>query len=155
MIDSQPSDHDLQASILDETTHNEMLVIYEETAHSIRFRKKMQWVALGGTLVILFALLTVGLAFQNWAFIIRVLIVCAIMLTTIAFYALILFQIGQNTERAKLGLISSHLSSLFRDVRNLTSPVEAAFYRYTLLGFMIVTLLSSCTLVVILLNRFI
>lgn len=155
MTDESTPETEITDSALDQATHNEMLVMYEETANSIRFRKKMQWTALAGTLLLLFAILSIGIAFQNWGFIVRVMIVGAIMLTTLSFYTLILFQVGQNTERAKLQLIASHLSSLFQEVRNLTSPQEAAFYRYTLLAFMSIALIASCALVVILLNRFV
>lgn len=155
MDDETQTHTENEASTLDQATHNEMLVLYEETANSIRFRKRMQWITLGGTLSLIFALLFIGIAFQTWGFIIRVIIVGAIMLTTLAFYAMILFQVGQNTERSKLRLIATRMSSLFRDVRNLTSPQEAAFFRYTLLVFMSITLIASCALVVVLLNRFI
>lgn len=49
MDDETQTHAENEASTLDQATHNEMLVLYEETANSIRFRKRMQWITLGGT----------------------------------------------------------------------------------------------------------
>lgn len=154
MTEDKESDDVIEPSTLDEQTQLEMLMMYEEAANSIRFTKIQKWIVVAIGVAVLFATLAIGVAFQDWMLIVRTLIVGVILTTTIFVYILILYQVTQNTERSKLVMISRHMSSLFRDVRALTSPQEAAFYRYTQLVFMIGILIAACAMVVILLQRF-
>ena len=47
-------------SDLDEKTHAEMLMIYNECANSVRFAKSQQWTTTGGALAIFMALGILG-----------------------------------------------------------------------------------------------
>ncbi len=70
------------------------------------------------------------------------------LISAAAIYILVLFQVWQNTEREKLREIAKALSNLFVKVRTIKSSREANFHRYTLLFFMIISLLIGNTILI-------
>ena len=145
---------ELQASELDERTHAEMLMMYEEAANSIRFAKGMQWKTLGiGMLVLAGFLIFAEYAALRRTNLVPVTIIASTLVTAGTVYILIVFQLLQNMERRKLRAIGREMSNLFRLVRSLRVPLEAAFHRYTLLIFMVIGLVGTCAFSVSLLSR--
>ena len=137
--ENEPIEFSLEASELDELTHNELLMLYEESASSIRFSKNQQWRTLGASLLTLLAIVLLAhLAGRLAQDFIRASIVLCSMVASAALYIMIVYQLRHNADHKKLREISSNFSNLFRDVRALTPSWEETFYRTTLLLFMIV-----------------
>lgn len=129
-----------EASSLDDLTHAEMRTLYRESADTIRFAKSQQWKSLGAALLIFGSLMVVAAFNAENLNLVRALIAISVLLSIGAIYALVIYQIWQNTERLKLRTISETLSSLSRDVRALKPQLEANIFRYMLLAFMIITI---------------
>jgi len=150
-IDERP---ELTATDLDPETHAEMLMLYRESADSIRFAKAQQWKSLGATLLVYAVILF--LAWYNTVdtLLIRTLLAISLALGCGTVYTLAIYQIWQNTERQKLRAITERLSSLARDVRAVQSRAEANFFRYMLLTFMVVALVAGNAVVILQLRKY-
>jgi hypothetical protein len=138
-----------EPSSLDESIHAEMLMKYAECANSIRFAKSQQWKSMGGVLL-LFLALSIYAAYtadSPWA--LKSALLLSILASVGGIYSLIIYQFWQGTEREKLSYISDRLSTTLRHVRGFSSPREANFQRYTLLFFMVFTILAGNWLLVL------
>ncbi|RED53948.1 hypothetical protein [Aestuariispira insulae] len=145
---------ELQPSELEEKTHAEMLMMYEEAANSIRFAKGMQWKTLGIGMLVIIGLLIFGeYVAPRVKTLVPVTIIASCVVTAGTIYILLVFQLLQNMERQKLRAIGAEMSNLFRLVRSLRMPLEAAFHRYTLLIFMGIGLVGTCAFAISLLSR--
>lgn len=128
-------------STLDDKTHAELRLLYEESSRTIRFAKYLQWWTLGSTLAVYGAFLVIAkfvaadMAYANK------LTAIIIVLTTAVISTLIIYQFWQHTELIKIEKISKDFSSAFRRVRQSKSQLEANVHRYLLLAFMILTTL--------------
>lgn len=142
-------DFSLEPSNLDELTHNELLMLYEESAESIRFSKLQQWRTLGASLSTLLGVVLVAhLAGRRAEAYIQASIILCSMVASSSVYIMIAYQLRQNADRKKLKEISAQFSNLFRKIRALTPGWEEIFYRTTLLLFMItaeITVTAICT----------
>ena len=125
----------------DDLTHNEMCVLYRESADSIRFAKLQQWRSLGAALVAFAALMTVGHYNVDSRVFMSALVLISILLGIGVIYMLVIYQNWQNTEREKLRYRADRMSATTRAVRSIKSHQEANLFRYLLLGFMILTTL--------------
>jgi hypothetical protein len=150
---SEPSDDITEApdepSSLEESTHAELLMMYNECATSIRFAKSQQWQSMGGVLL-LFTVLSIYAGFtadSPWA--LKSVLVLSILASVGGIYALMIYQFWQATEREKLIYISARLSSTFRQVRGFTNPRESNFQRYLLLFFMVFCIVAGNWLLVL------
>lgn len=138
-----------EPSSLEESTHAELLMMYNECALSIRFAKHQQWQSMGGILA-LFVLLAVYASYVGdsvWA--LKSTIAFSLLASIGGIYALMIYQFWQNTEREKLAYISARFSSTFRLVRGLTNRRESDFQRYILLFFMVFTILAGNWLLIL------
>jgi hypothetical protein len=138
-----------EPSSLEESTHAELLMMYNECALSIRFAKHQQWQSLGGILA-LFVLLSIYAGYVGpsvWA--LKSTIALSLLASIGGIYSLIIYQFWQNTEREKLRFISERLSSTFRLVRGLTNRRESDYQRYVLLFFMVFTILAGNWLLIL------
>ncbi|WP_282609973.1 hypothetical protein [Pelagibius sp. Alg239-R121] len=131
----------LEASELDEASHAEMLMLYSESADSIRFAKAQQWKSVGATLLVFAGMITVARVTQSDILLIKTVAFLSFMVAAAAIYTLVLYQVWQNTEREKLREISKAFSNLFIKIRTIKSSREANVHRYTLLIFMIFSIL--------------
>ena len=132
---------DLKESDLDDLTHAEMLMLYTESANSIRFAKDRQWKSVGATLLTFIGLMFIAHYAENNVVLVKTVAFLSFLVSAAAIYILVLFQVWQNTEREKLREIAKVLSNLFVKVRTIKSSREANYHRYTLLFFMIISLL--------------
>ena len=130
---------EFEESTLDDRSHAEMLTLYRESADTIRFAKAQQWKSLGATLLIFGALMVIAAYNASNLYLVRGMVAISLLLSAGSIYALVIYQVWQNTERQKLRAISENLSSLSRDVRALKPRLEANIFRYLLLTFMLVT----------------
>lgn len=134
---------------LDEATHAELRMAFEESAGSVRFAKAQQWKTLGATLLVLAGLLLAADHLSASVLALRTVAVISLAASAAAIYSLAIYQAWQNTEQQKLGLISESFSNLFRDIRATSSRREANFHRYALLVFMVGGVLLGETLLLI------
>jgi len=138
-----------EPSSLEESTHAELLMMYNECALSIRFAKSQQWQSMGGILA-LFVLLSIYASYVGesvWA--LKSTIAFSLLASIGGIYSLMIYQFWQNTEREKLADISQRFSSTFRLVRGFTNRREADFQRYVLLFFMVFTILAGNWLLIL------
>jgi len=138
-----------EPSSLEESTHSELLMMYNECALSIRFAKAQQWQSMGGILA-LFVLLSIYASYAGdslWA--LKSTLAFSILASIGGIYSLIIYQFWQSTEREKLGFISERFSTTFRLVRGLTNRRESDFQRYVLLFFMVFTILAGNWLLIL------
>ena len=138
-----------EPSSLEESTHAELLMMYDECVLAIRFAKSQQWQSMGGILA-LFTLLSIYASYAAesvWA--LKSTILFSLLASIGGIYALIIYQFWQSTEREKLVYISERFSSTFRLVRGFTNRRESEFQRYVLLFFMVFTILAGNWLVIL------
>jgi hypothetical protein len=148
-IDTEEAEAPDEPSSLEESTHSELLMMYNECALSIRFAKSQQWQSMGGILA-LFTLISIYASFVGesvWA--LRSALALSLLGSIGGIYVLIIYQFWQATEREKLAYISERFSSTFRRVRGFTNPRESDFQRYVLLFFMVFTILAGNWLVIL------
>jgi hypothetical protein len=134
-------------SELDELTHHELCLLYEETSSHIIFAKTQQWRTFGATLVIFAVLLAFVKFVSREQSYMQFLVATVILITLTAISVLIIYQFWQHTERQKLAAIAHHFSSLFRKIHGYKHKREAAIHRYLLLVFMIIGLIMGASIV--------
>jgi hypothetical protein len=125
----------------DDLTHEELCLLYRESADTIRFAKGQQWRSLGAALLVLAGLMTVGQYNADSRLFVSLLGVISVLLGCGVIYVLVIYQNWQNTERAKLRFIADRLSATAQAVRAIKSHQEANLFRYLLLGFMILSMI--------------
>ena len=141
-------------SDLDDKTHAEMLMMYSECAHSVRFAKSQQWTITVGSLLIFVALGILGTFGTRYGFLTKAIVIISLLTSGGAIYSLAIFQFWQQAERGKLNMISERFSNVLRDVRAYLPPREANVHRYILLFFMIVTILVANWLLILYLSPY-
>lgn len=139
--DFEEEPFELKESDLDDLTHAEMLMLYAESADSIRFAKAQQWKSVGATLLVFAGLMLVAHFTKDNIVLVKTAAFTSFLFSVAAIYTLVLYQVWQNTEREKLREISKALSNLFIKIRTIKSSREANFHRYTLLCFMAIAIL--------------
>ena len=143
------------ASDLDEKTHAEMLMIYNECANSVRFAKSQQWTTTGGALAIFMALGILGELGPHYGFLTTAIIIISMVVSGGSIYSLAIFQFWQQAERGKLNMIAERFSNVLRDVRAYLPPREANVHRYILLFFMLAIILVANWLLILYLKPYI
>ena len=143
------------ASDLDEKTHAEMLMMYSECAHSVRFAKSQQWTSTGGALAIFVMLGVLGEVGPHYGFLTTAIIIISMIVSGATIYSLAIFQFWQQAERGKLNMIADRFSNVLRDVRAYLPPREANVHRYILLFFMLALVLVSNWLLILYLKPYI
>jgi hypothetical protein len=141
-------------SDLDDKTHAEMLMMYSECAHSVRFAKSQQWTITAGALLIFLVLGILGTYGTRYGFLTKAIVIISLLTSGGAIYSLAIFQFWQQAERGKLNMISERFSNVLRDVRAYLPPREANVHRYILLFFMIVTILVANWLLILYLSPY-
>ena len=136
----QPEPSDVE---LDELTHAECLVLYTESANSIRFAKSQQWKTLAYLTAIFFSLILLPYTRLAPPDLLPYLIVTSFVVSAAGISMLIIYQMWQSTEHRKLDLIGETMSDMFREVRAVKSTLEANVHRYLLLAFMVVFIVSA------------
>ena len=145
----------VKPSALDDKTHGELCLLYRESANSVRFAKAQQWKSLGSTLMIYAALMVIAAFNPRAELFVKFLLVVSFLVGAGSIYALVIFQVGQNTERAKIRAVAQNLSSLARDIRALEPKHEANVLRYILLAFMVISILLGNAVVLFELTKYI
>ena len=145
----------VQPSRLDDKTHAEFCLLYRESADSIRFAKAQQWKSLGAVLLLFGGLMVLAWANPEGELYVKCLVIISFLLGAGAIYALVIFQVWQNSEREKIAAMAEHFSGLSQSIRGLRSNREANFFRYILLAFMIASILLGNAVVLFELSKYI
>ena len=147
----QPAD--IVPSALDDHTHAEIRTLYEESTETLRFIKNHQWKTVGATMLCFLGLIFVaGFVDANQA-ITQKFMGITIVLTVAVIFTLIIYQFWMHNEQRKIEMMNGHMSSLFREVRAVKSQLEGNLHRYTLLAFMILTIILGAVVVNLALNK--
>ncbi len=129
---------------LDDKTHAELRLIFEDSTRTILFAKGMQWKTVGATLAIFAGVIAVFFTIVSQAkFIssnsefVNGLGLITYLTATAAVLILVIFQVWQHTEANKINELETYFSSTFIEIRNRKSDLAADISRYVLLLFMI------------------
>lgn len=132
---------DNEPSSLDENTHLELQLLYRESVDNIRFAKHMQWWTVGSTLIVFFAFIGIAKFVGADAAYAKILTVLTIFVAMSGVGALIMYQFWQYNEQRKIAEVGKQFSSLFKKIRRIKSQREGDLHRYTLLAFMVSTII--------------
>lgn len=144
---------DIVPSALNDSTHAEIRCLYVESTETLRFVKNHQWRTVGATLLTFLALVFIANIVQANVALTQKFMAITIVLTTAVIFTLIIYQFWMHNEQRKIDAMGEHMSSLFRDIRAIKSPREGNLHRYTLLMFMILTVLLGAVVVHLALQR--
>jgi hypothetical protein len=142
-------------SDLDERTHAEMLMMYNECATSVRYAKSQQWTTTAGAISIFVILGILGQFGPHYGFMIQAIVITSMVVSGGTIYSLAIYQFWQQAERGKLDMISDRFSNVLRDVRGVLPRREANVHRYILLFFMIAVILVANWLLILYLKPYI
>ena len=124
-------------SSLDETTHQELLLMHKEAAAAILFAKNIQWRSVGASLLVFGGCIAIAVSTSADKSFATMLSALTILLTTGVIFVLIMYQFWQFNEISRIQRIEKQFSTLFRKITTLKSRREGNAHRYTLLFFMI------------------
>ena len=141
-------------SELDESTHAELRLLYQESSVSIRTARDRQWKLVGAALLLLAALVAVPELVNVSDLAAKGLVLSSILISASAIYVLIVYQVWQNTELRRQQTIASHFSSIFAQLGGSEAAREGKLNGYIVLFFMVSTILLGNALVVLLFSRF-
>jgi len=134
---------EIEPSELDEMTHRELGLIYNDSTRTTLFTKGIQWRTVGSTLIIFIAMVGLAKFVSSAADFVRILKVAIILSSMGAIFMLVIFQFWKHAEGQKIRAVERQYSSLFRGIRMKKSRLEANIHRYLLLTFMILVLLAG------------
>jgi len=144
--EDSPADEPVVASELDERTHAEMLVLYQEAMETSRYGKAQQWRAMAIGVFAIVALGVLAASVRKDEMLFRIAQFLSVLIGLSAIYLMVFYQFWQRTEREKLIRITARLSSLARSVRGISSAREAGLRRIVVLGFMILVVVAAVAL---------
>lgn len=157
MADTEPEPivdmADVSASSLDELTHKELRMLYEESTETMRFVKNHQWKTIGATLLTYLGLIFIAGFVKADPVLTNKLMAVVILLASAVIVTLGIYQFWMHSELTKINAMQPYLSSLFTGIRALKSKRESDIHRYTLLIFMIVIVVLGAVVVHLALNR--
>jgi Na+/melibiose symporter-like transporter len=134
-------------STLDNHTHAELRLSYEESTETMRFVKNHQWKTVGATLLVFFALIFVAGFVDADAQLARQFMGITITISCAAIFMLVLYQFWTHNEQTKINHMQPHMSSFFADIRALKSKREGNIHRYVILSFMIIVIFLGALVV--------
>ncbi len=141
-------------SELDERTHAELCVLYQDSGLSVRSARERQWKLVGGALLLFAVTVTVPevVAISTWAA--RALVLASFLISAGAIYLLIVYQVWQNTELHRMQEIASRFSNVFSDLGGRDAAREGRLHGYIVLFFMIALIALGNALAVLLMARY-
>ncbi|NQV56435.1 MAG: hypothetical protein HQ503_11300 [Rhodospirillales bacterium] len=144
---------EIQPSTLDDATHRELGLIYDDATRTILYAKGIQWKSVASTLVIYVAGVWLAKFVPADELYFKMLRLGLIFTGMVSVFLLILFQIWQHNEGRKISAIEEKYSSVFRAIRQVKSTREANFHRYIILLFMVGIITLSGILAIITLTE--
>ena len=140
-------------SELDERTHAELRVLYQDSGMSVRFARERQWKLVGGTLLLFAATVAVPELVDVSAFAAKGLVLASFLVGAGAIYLLAVYQVWQNTELRRMLEISARFSNVFAQLGGPDAAREGRLHGYIVLFFMIALIALGNALAVLLMSR--
>ncbi len=128
---------EITPSELDESTHREVGLIYEDATRTILYAKSIQWKAVASSLVMFFVVIALVRYVSNQEDYVKILKLGVLFTGMAAISLLIIFQFWQHTELQKIVAVEKLYSSAFRAIRKKKSKLEANVHRFIILSIMI------------------
>ena len=152
--DREESGGDIGASELDELTHAELLMLYQDSTVSVRFARERQWKLVGAALLLDTAVVAIPQLVDVSTFAAKLLVLASFLIGASVIYILIVYQVWQNAELRRMQTIGSRFSSVFAELGGRNAAREGKLHGYILLFFMIAAIGLGNALAVLLLSRF-
>ncbi|MCH8155765.1 MAG: hypothetical protein IH786_11020 [Proteobacteria bacterium] len=152
--DREESGGDIGASELDELTHAELLMLYQDSTVSVRFARERQWKLVGAALLLDTAVVAIPQLVDVSTFAAKLLVLASFLIGASVIYILIVYQVWQNAELRRMQTIGSRFSSVFAELGGRNAAREGKLHGYIILFFMIAAIGLGNALAVLLLSRF-
>ncbi len=140
-------------STLDESTHAELRVLYQDSGNSVRFARERQWKLVGGALLAFAATVAVPELVEVTTFAAKGLVLASFLIGAGAIYLLIVYQVWQNTELRRMQEIGARFSNIFVQLGGADAAREGRLHSYIVLFFMIALIALGNALAVLLMAR--
>ncbi len=140
-------------SELDESTHAELRVLYQDSGMSVRFARERQWKLVGGTLLSFAAIVAVPELVDISTFAAKGLVLASFLIGAGAIYLLIVYQVWQNIELRRMQEISARFSNIFAEQGGREAAREGRLHGYIVLFCMIALIAIANALAVLLMAR--
>lgn len=147
-----PAGEQLQASDLDDLTHAEFRLLYEEAARNVLFAKGQQWRVLEYFTLLAVALVAIGIAMPYARDVARFVAGFLILVAGASIGVLLMLQVWQHREHAKMGYLIGDLSNFARTALRLKPSGSGDIHRYLMLGGMMLYIIVLILVVVRLLG---
>jgi hypothetical protein len=141
------------ASELDESTHAELRILYQDAGMSVRFARERQWKLVGGALLLFAATVAVPELVDISDFAAKGLVLASFLISAGAIYLLIVYQVWQNTELRRMIEIGARFSNIFAQLGGRDAAREGRLHSYIVLFFMIALIALGNALAVLLMAR--
>ncbi len=152
--DREGSGGNISASELDELTHAELLMLYQDSAVSVRFARERQWKLVGAALLLFAAIVAIPELVDISTFAAKGLVLAGFLIGASAIYVLIVYQVWQNAELRHMQTIGGRFSNIFAQLGGHNAAREGKLHGYIILFFMIAAIGLGNALAVLLLSRF-
>ncbi|MEQ8665080.1 MAG: hypothetical protein RIC16_05090 [Rhodospirillales bacterium] len=139
--DDDDGGHENRPTDLDEKSHRELMALHAQAASAILFAKNIQWRSVGSALLVFAAMIAIAVSTHADRKFIDVMSLISIFLTCGVIFVLVMYQFWQFNEISRVREIEKHFSSVYREISSIKSRREGNFHRYTLLTFMIVSVI--------------
>ena len=140
-------------SELEESTHAEMRVLYQDSGMSVRFARERQWKLVSGALLLFAATVAVPELVEISAFAAKGLVLASFLISAGAIYLLIVYQVWQNSELRRMLEIGARFSNIFAELAGRDAAREGRLHSYIVLFFMIALIALGNALAVLLMSR--
>ena len=152
--DREESGSGIGASELDERTHAELLMLYQDSAVSVRFARERQWKLVGAALLLFAAIVAIPELVDISAFGAKGLALAGFLIGASTVYVLVVYQVWQNAELRRMQTIGGRFSNVFAQFGGHIAAGEGKLHGYIILFFMIAGIALGNALAVLLLSRF-
>ncbi len=149
--DRQSENAGIVPSDLDEKTHAEMLLLYQDSAHSLRHARDRQWKLVGGILLLFVIIMALPEIYSITAFAARGLVLASLLISAATIYILVIYQVSLGADLGRLQTIGDQFSSIFVDLWGRRARRDAKSYGYIILVLMIFAVLLGNAVVVVVL----
>lgn len=126
----------LQASELDETTHAEFRLLYDEASRNVLFAKGQQWRVLEYFTLLAVALVAIGIAMPYAQNVARFIAGFLVFSGAFSLAVLLVLQVWQYNEQAKMAYLTGDFSNFARAARKRKPSLAGDIHRYFILATM-------------------
>jgi len=147
-----PEKEQLEPSELDDLTHAEYRLLYEEGARNVLFAKRQQWRVLEYFTLLSLALIGIGIVMPFAPDMARFVSGFLVFVGAALIAVLLMLQTWQNREHAKMAYLAHDLSNFARTARRLKPKTSSDVHRYIILGVMLLYIAVLCMVAVRLLG---